>query len=299
MPIPPFLHLSWFTLWHRYEAGRTYVHHADSRECLGLVLHAETPLISIAAGRERALQARAGMVGVVPPDGARHTVVASPGIPTDAFLLLVPPTMLGDVADGEGLTRAGDIPGSMVADQPVIHGLLARMRTLHVEGRAASLTAEETARDLILEAIGAGTTRVPDWSRDTGVFDAPTVRRIAEFIDHHLTPMPPLAALAAVTGLSPSHFARKFRRSTGLSVERFVNHRRIQAGLALLRQDQGSIVDLSVRLGFSSQSHFTRVFSACTGMTPARYRRGFREKKRGGRIPRGTPCARMAPSRRG
>jgi len=294
MPLSPFSHLAWFAIEHAYEPGRTYVHHALSRECLGFVLHAETPLLSVTSGREEACDVRDGMVGMIPPDGARHTVVASPELATSAFLLLVPPLVLDQVAADEELGLATDIPLSLAARHPRIHGLLARMRSLHRTGRNASLSAEETARALIVEAVGLGTGRVPDWARDMGVFDAPAIQRIVDCIDRHLANPPPLAVVAAASGLSPGHFARTFRRSTGMSVERFWNHRRILAGLACLRHDDDSIAHLALRLGFSSQSHFTRVFSAWTGMTPSRYRRGFRAEKPGGAPLRGSgtrpPC---------
>lgn len=41
----------------------------------------------------------------------------------------------------------------------------------------------------------------------------------------------------------------------------------------VLRDQSRPLAELALDLGFSSQSHFTRLFSALTGMTPARYRK--------------------------
>ena len=60
-----------------------------------------------------------------------------------------------------------------------------------------------------------------------------------------------------------------------MSFGRFCGLRRTQAALDRLSVADGSLAKLAFDLGFSSQSHFTRTVSGWTGMTPARYRRGF------------------------
>lgn len=275
MPVAPFHHLTWFALHHAYRAGGTYVHHAGSRECLGLVLHAETPLASIVGGRETTHDLRGGLVGIVPPDRQTHTVVATPARDTEAFVLLVPPDVLGAVADEEGLRADADLPGAFAFADERLGALLAHLRRLDLAGAAESPDAEAAARELILEVAARRGGRRPQWERDRSVLDARTMEAIRRRIDGHLGVMPRLDDLARLAGLSPSHFARTFRRSTGSSVERFVQRRRIRAALRGLPGDATALAALASRLGFASQSHFTRHFSALTGMTPARYRRGF------------------------
>jgi len=275
MPLAPFLHLSSFTLHHAYRAGGRFVHHAGSRECLALVLHAETPLVSIVAGRERRYDLRAGQVGIVPADRASHTVVATPECDTSAFLLLVPHDLFGAVAEEEGTDGDGDLPEAFAGDDARLCSLLIRLRWLDLSGNAAGPDAEATARELLIEAAARRGGARPDWERDGGVFDRGTMRTLTDHIDGHRAAMPRLADLARIAGLSPGHFARKFHRSTGTSVDRFIHHRRIRAALGVLAREEAPIETLAGRLGYASQSHFTRVFSALTGMTPARYRRGL------------------------
>jgi AraC family transcriptional regulator len=52
-----------------------------------------------------------------------------------------------------------------------------------------------------------------------------------------------------------------------------MNRRRIRLSLALLKSGREPIAQLSLDLGFSSQSHFTRLFSSLTGLTPHQFRR--------------------------
>ncbi|MFM8493965.1 MAG: helix-turn-helix transcriptional regulator [Planctomycetia bacterium] len=99
---------------------------------------------------------------------------------------------------------------------------------------------------------------------------------LVEHIDSHLAVAPSLSDMGWRVGISPSHFARKFRHSTGLSLYRFINRRRILRSLDTLRDESQSLAGVSLDLGFSSQSHFTRLFSKLTGMTPAKYRKQVR-----------------------
>jgi AraC family transcriptional regulator len=93
-----------------------------------------------------------------------------------------------------------------------------------------------------------------------------------------------LGEMGPLVGISPSHFARKFRQSTGLSLHRFVNLRRIQASFPLLRAREIPLAHVAIDLGFASQSHFTRLFSEQTGMTPAKYRKQSKPVAVGGGV---------------
>jgi AraC family transcriptional regulator len=46
--------------------------------------------------------------------------------------------------------------------------------------------------------------------------------------------------------------------------------------LVTLKSDATTLTRVALDLGFSSQSHFTRLFSDLTGMTPAKYRKQFK-----------------------
>jgi AraC-like DNA-binding protein len=81
-----------------------------------------------------------------------------------------------------------------------------------------------------------------------------------------------LVTLADTVRLSPGHFARKFHRSAGLSLNRFINVRRIAASFLLLRQERRPLAGIALDLGFSSQSQFTRLFSGLTGISPEQFR---------------------------
>jgi AraC family transcriptional regulator len=82
-----------------------------------------------------------------------------------------------------------------------------------------------------------------------------------------------VAALADRTGVHPVHLARAFRKAYKVTVGDYVHRRRIQQACRMLRGSTASIAAIAEDLGYTDQSHFSRVFRSITGTTPARYRR--------------------------
>lgn len=143
----------------------------------------------------------------------------------------------------------------------------------------AARSASRAPSRLILRLLELTTGQRPDWHDDQGVFTARTLNYLVEYIDAHVRSPPSLGDMGPLVGLSPSHFARKFRSSTGLSLQRFINRRRIAMALHMLRSQACDLSALALDLGFTSQSHLTRIFGGLTGMTPAKYHKQFRLRR--------------------
>ena len=80
-----------------------------------------------------------------------------------------------------------------------------------------------------------------------------------------------LEELAAAVNLSPFHFARVFRRATGLPPHAWLQQRRLEQARALLR-DGCAPLRVALQLGFADQSHMTRHFKRTYGLSPGRWR---------------------------
>lgn len=101
---------------------------------------------------------------------------------------------------------------------------------------------------------------------------SPRLRRVIDYIEASLTERLDVATLASVAGMSPAHFATRFRQATGLPPHEAVIRLRLARSKELLADESRTIAAISAKLGFSSQSHFTTVFRQRFGVTPASWR---------------------------
>jgi AraC family transcriptional regulator len=96
-------------------------------------------------------------------------------------------------------------------------------------------------------------------------------QRLIEHVESHLGEELALSRLAEVVGLSSYHLSREFRRATGETVHGYVVRRRLERARDLLRHGRSPISEIAQDLGFSDQSHLTRLFRARFGTTPAAF----------------------------
>ena len=98
-------------------------------------------------------------------------------------------------------------------------------------------------------------------------------RRAIERLTAELAGNVSLASLAADVGLSPFHFARAFKRSTGLPPHRYQTMLRIERAKELLRDGRRSITTIALDLGYGSSQSLARAFTREVGISPLAYRR--------------------------
>lgn len=96
------------------------------------------------------------------------------------------------------------------------------------------------------------------------------------FMTEHFAEHITLDALCKCSGLSKSTLLRAFTKSKGVTPYRYLQTVRIGKAKELLEQGVPS-VDAAIRTGFSDQSHFSKFFNMFIGLSPAAYRRIFRE----------------------
>jgi AraC family transcriptional regulator len=90
--------------------------------------------------------------------------------------------------------------------------------------------------------------------------------------DQYVEP-PSLSALATHHGVHPVHVAQAFRRHFGHTVGDLVRRRRVERVLELMTTTGASLAEIATTVGFSDQSHMTRVFRRIVGVAPGRFRR--------------------------
>ena len=99
------------------------------------------------------------------------------------------------------------------------------------------------------------------------------LRRVRAYIDDHIGEHISLDQLARQAGVSRFHFARQFRLSTGESPMGYLRRARIERSKSILQTRGATIAEVAARLGFSDQSHFTRIFGRLVGVSPGSFAR--------------------------
>ncbi len=274
----PFLRHSWFQIRVTGNAaGRPLAFHMRSSfHAISLTVRGRHALRWTSRGRETRWEEREGTVNFTPFDGEDHTFLTAMSPDFESAVFFIPKGHLGACLVSEECEPPGEFRWILRRDDPVLQSCVARLAEPGLPGDASELRKDEAARRLVLRLSELGGGPMPAWRSDESVFARRTVGDLVTYIDEHLRITPRLEDMAMLVGLSPSHFAKKFRQSMGLSLHRFVNRRRLNRSLTMLKTGSEPLGSIALDLGFASQSHFTSVFSHLTGMTPAKYRSGFR-----------------------
>jgi AraC-like DNA-binding protein len=170
--------------------------------------------------------------------------------------------LLDKAPAGFGMTKP------LICDETV-HSLVRAMRD---EIAGGVVTGRLYAESLSMALLSYIVERVPSSCfRARGRLSDAQCRRLQNVIRDRLHEDLSLNDLAAVAKLSPRHFSTLFREAFGVSPHQYVLLNRLSEGARLLASEGQDIVDVALRLGFSSQSHFASAFRRTFGVTPRQY----------------------------
>ena len=82
-------------------------------------------------------------------------------------------------------------------------------------------------------------------------------------------------SLAASVGCSEAHFIRSFKEVFGETPHRYLQRRRVERAMYLLRETEVSVTDVCFDVGFNSLGTFSRTFKDITGVSPTQFRARF------------------------
>lgn len=103
----------------------------------------------------------------------------------------------------------------------------------------------------------------------------PLVGEVKDYIFRHFHDTIQITDIAKHLNVNPDYLSHLFKKQENITIKRYILKEKIRRSRNLLQYSDYSIQEISFYLGFSSQSHFCKVFQEMTGETPGRYRKQF------------------------
>ncbi len=97
-------------------------------------------------------------------------------------------------------------------------------------------------------------------------------RRVLAYIETHLEGPIPVPTLARVAGMSHTHFCHLFRAAMGQTAQAYVARCRVARAQTLLRTTDTSILQIALRVGYTTHTSLIDAFHRHLGITPRAYR---------------------------
>jgi len=216
--------------------------------------------------------------------GTGNVVILPAGAPTTWHLeregevrhlhLYLSPTLLQQIATSADIDPdTVEFVDTLGMFDPRIETIaLSLLSELRSEGLGGRLYVESLANILGIHLLRQhSSVKQPSLPRSVGL-DRATLRRVNSYIEEHLAEDLSLSEIAAVAFLSPYHFARLFKASTGFAPHQYVIGRRIERAKLLLSTTNWSLTAIAHAVGFAHESHLALHFKRLTGLLPSSYR---------------------------
>ncbi|MEO0521200.1 MAG: AraC family transcriptional regulator [Cyanobacteria bacterium P01_A01_bin.116] len=184
-----------------------------------------------------------------------------------SFLKQVAEETLGN--DGDRLTL---VPTFQSRNQQIAAIATLLMSEVQQGQPSGALYLDSLANVLAVQLLRNYGTRAGQLPNYEGGLPMYQLNQVLDYIDAELAEEIKLSNLAAVVGMSPFHFGRMFKQSTGISPHQYVIQQRIERAKRLLKGSDRPIIDIALACGFTSHSHLSRQFRKVMGTTPSHYR---------------------------
>ena len=247
------------------EAGRARAHvHEEWQFAVP-----ESPA-KLSVGAFRRYTVHSADLTMVPPYHV-HTEGGGPGPTPNWHVLYVAPALLGRVRPGVSGTSAHEVPRPLVPILPdpaaahELRGLLGASERGDIDGPEFLVRVVRWLEQL-LDRHAAEVAIPPR---------VPAVERARRYLEDRPTHTVSLSEVGAVAGVTVSHLVRSFSRTVGLPPKSYHAQVRLARARRLLAQGK-SATWVAYECGFADQSHLSRRFKECYGLTPGAFQDQYR-----------------------
>jgi AraC-like DNA-binding protein len=195
------------------------------------------------------------------------------------LLVSIEPVVLQEMLSGSPARNPFELTRAWNGPDPVLRDLVLKLQAEVTSSYPAGpLFAESLCTKLAEELMQRYSIRRPRLDQYKGGLSGAQLRRTLEYIDAFLHLPLTGQNIATVAGLSKYHFGKAFRHSTGMTLHGYVLARRMRRSQVSLAKSNLPLAAIAQATGFSSQSHFTSVFTTRVGIPPSSYRNSHRYK---------------------
>jgi len=263
--------------WHGIDAAEI-VHPLDDFALPALPRHVLVVNLSSPSEIQERRIGRQGHLGtgnlVILPAGASSTWHLEHQGEVRHLHLYLSPRLIQKIATEVGLNpdSVQFIDAFGITDPQIETIALSFLSELRFGGLGGKVYAESLANLLVVHLLRHhSSVKLPSLPRHVGL-PRMILKQVIDYIEEHLAEDLSLSDLAAVANLSPYHFARLFKMSTGLAPHQYVIHRRIERAKLLLSTTNWSLTTIAHAVGCASESHLALHFKRLTGLPPKQYR---------------------------
>jgi AraC family transcriptional regulator len=220
-------------------------------------------------GREHESSIHRGHCVVVAPHEVRKFRCTAEG---DVTLVSLEPSVLQSMLTGSA-SNPFELLRRWNGDDPVLRELILKLQADVAAGcPGGPVLGESISTRLAEELLQRYSLNRSRLDQYTGGLSGAQLRRTLEYIDASLSSGLTGDGIAGIAGLSNYHFGKAFKQSTGMTLHSYVLARRMWRAQELLAKSDLPLAAVAQAAGFSSQSHFTTMFSTRTGFSPGSYR---------------------------
>jgi AraC family transcriptional regulator len=193
------------------------------------------------------------------------------GVFANVLFLALDPVFVRRVAEGLELDSDQiELIEKRRSTDPTLHHIAMALRAGVQSGAVDRMYREALSTALAVHLLREYGAAVPGPKKQHGGLPREKLVRAVEYIQDQLHTDLTVSRIAQAVYVSPYHFTKLFKQSTGQSPHQYVVEARVRKAKELLTKGKFTISEVAYHVGFVDQSHLTRHFKRVFGLPPKR-----------------------------